>query len=101
MSPDGNLLLYLEDTTAFREYTLHVKDLRTGKLLPGSLPNVWNGTAWANDNRTFFYTRADSAKRANAIWRHRIGTAPQRDVKVFQEDNVLYSAEVSRSRSGD
>lgn len=101
VSPDGNLLLYLEDTTAFREYTLHVKDLRTGKLLPGSLPNVWNGTAWANDNRTFFYTRADSAKRANAIWRHRIGTAPQRDVKVFQEDNVLYSAEVSRSRSGD
>jgi oligopeptidase B len=100
MSPDGTLLLYLEDTTAFREYTLHVKDLRTGALLPGSIPNVWNGTAWANDNRTFFYTRADSAKRGDEIWRHRVGTAATNDVKVFQEDSVLYNASVSRSRSG-
>ncbi len=73
VSPDGNMLLYLEDTTAFRIYTLHVKDLRTGALLPGSISNVWNGTAWANDNRTFFYTRADSAKRAYQIWRHQLG----------------------------
>jgi oligopeptidase B len=101
VSPDGTLLLYLEDTTAFREYTLHVKDLRTGTLLPGSIPNVWNGTAWANDNRTFFYTRADSAKRGDEIWRHQVGTDAANDVKVFQEDSVLYNASVSRSRSGN
>jgi oligopeptidase B len=100
VSPDGNLLLYLEDTTAFREYTLYVKDLRTGTLLPTSIDDVWNGTAWASDNRTFFYTRADSAKRGYQIWRHRLGTTGQ-DVKVFQEDSVLYSAQVSRSQSGD
>jgi oligopeptidase B len=44
--------------------------------------------------------RADSAKRAYAVWRHTIGTPPARDVKVFQEDNNLYSAEVARSQSG-
>ena len=100
VSPDGNLLLYLEDTTAFRIYTLHVKDLRTGALLPGSISNVWNGTAWANDNRTFFYTRADSAKRAYQIWRHQLGKTAVPDVKVFEEDSVLYNAGVYRSRSG-
>jgi oligopeptidase B len=100
VSPDGNLLVYLEDTTAFREYTLHVKDLRSGALLPGSIPGVWNGTAWANDNRTFFYTRPDSAKRPHEIWRHQLGTDAATDVKVFQEDSVLYNASVSRSRSG-
>ncbi len=101
VSPDGTLLLYLEDTTAFREYTLHVKDLRTGAVLPQSIPNVWNGgTAWADDNRTFFYMRADSAKRGNAVWRRSIGAPAGRDVKVFQEDNVLYDVGVSRSRSG-
>jgi oligopeptidase B len=99
VSPDGTRLIYLEDTTAFREYTLHVKDLRTGKSL-GSIPGVWNGTAWADDNRTFFYTRADSAKRSNAIWRHRLGTPPASDVKVFQENNNLYYVGVSRSQSG-
>jgi oligopeptidase B len=99
VSPDGRLLLYLEDTTAFREYTLYVKDLESGQIVD-RIPDVWNGTAWADDNRTFFYMTADSAKRGNAIWRHVIGTPRESDVKVFQEDNVLHDAGVYRSRSG-
>ncbi len=98
VSPDGTRLLYLEDLTAFREYTLHVKDLSTGRILE-SIPDVWNGTAWADDNRTFFYTRADAAKRGNTIWRHVLGTPRDADVKVFEEPNVLYDAGVFRSRS--
>jgi oligopeptidase B len=99
VSPDGRLLLYLEDTTAFREYTLYVKDLESGQIVD-RIPDVWNGTAWADDNRTFFYMTADSAKRGNAIWRHVIGTSRESDEKVFQEDNVLHDAGVFRSRSG-
>ncbi len=98
VSPDGTTLLYLEDLTAFREYTLHVKDLSTGRILE-SISDVWNGTAWADDNRTFFYTRADAAKRGNTIWRHVLGTPRDADVKVFEEPNVLYDAGVFRSRS--
>jgi oligopeptidase B len=103
-SPDGGLLVYLEDTTAFRDYTLYVKDLRTGRLVDsitsGPGRTVWNGTAWAGDGRTFFYMTADSAKRGNAVWRHVVGTPPAQDVKVFQEDDVLNNVGVFRSRSG-
>ena len=99
VSPDGETLLYLEDLTAFREYTLYVKDLKNGKIID-QIPNVWNGTAWANDNKTFFYMTADSAKRGNTVWRHVIGTPHDQDVKVFQEDNVLNNVGVQRSRSG-
>jgi len=99
VSPDGETLLYLEDLTAFREYTLYVKDLKTGKIVD-QIPNVWNGTAWANDNKTFFYMTADSAKRGNTVWRHVIGTPREQDAKVFQEDNVLNNVGVQRSRSG-
>jgi oligopeptidase B len=98
VSPDGMKLLYLEDTTAFREYTLYVKDLATGRLLD-SIRNVWNGTAWADDNTTFFYMRADSAKRGNAVWRHVTGAGTP-DMRVFQEDDVLNNVSVFRSRSG-
>ena len=98
VSPDGSKLLYLEDFTAFREYTLYVKDLATAKIVE-SIPKVWNGTAWASDNRTFFYMTADEAKRGNAVWRHVIGTPREQDVKVFQEDNVLNNVSVLRSRS--
>ena len=99
VSPDGQRLLYLEDTTAFRDYTLYVKDLRTGRLVD-SLANVWNGTAWADDNRTFFYMTADSAKRGNAVWRHVTGAPRARDANVYREDSLLYNVGLARSRSG-
>jgi oligopeptidase B len=99
VSPDGSKLLYLEDLTAFREYTLHVRDLAQGRNIE-SIPNVWNGTAWADDNQTFFYMTADAAKRGNAVWRHVIGSPRGQDVNVFREDNNLYNVTVLRSRSG-
>lgn len=99
VSPDGKLLIYLEDTTAFREYTLYVKNLESGQIVD-QIPHVWNGTAWADDNRTFFYMTADSAKRGNAVWRHVLGTPRDQDVRVFEEDDVLNNAGVFRSRSG-
>ena len=98
VSPDGSKLLYLEDLTAFREYTLYVKDLTTGKILE-SIKGVWNGTAWADDNKTFFYMTADKAKRGDTVWRHTLGTPAAGDVEVFKEANVLYNVAVFRSRS--
>jgi oligopeptidase B len=98
VSPDGTRLLYLEDLTGFREYTLYVKDLATGQLLE-SIPDVWIGTAWADDSGTFFYVTADAAKRGDTIWRHRVGTARVADERVFHEADVLYSVTVDRSRS--
>ncbi|MGH9312198.1 MAG: S9 family peptidase [Vicinamibacterales bacterium] len=98
VSPDGSKLLYLEDLTAFREYTLYAKDLATGGIID-SIPKVWNGTAWADDNKTFFYMTADEAKRGNAVWRHVTGAPKEQDVKVFQEDDVLNNVSVFRSRS--
>jgi oligopeptidase B len=99
VSPDGRLLLFLQDTTAFREYTLYVKDLRSGALVD-SIAGAWNGTAWADDSRTFFYLTADSAKRGNAVWRHAVGQPRAGDVNVFRDDDVLHNVGVSRSLSG-
>jgi oligopeptidase B len=99
VSPDGQWLLYLEDTTAFREYTLYVQDLARAQVVD-RIDHVWNGTAWADDNRTFFYVTADSTKRGNAVWRHVVGTSSDQDVLVFREDDMLHNVSVQRSRSG-
>jgi oligopeptidase B len=99
VSPDGDLLLFLEDTTAGLEFSLIVKDLRTGAVVE-SLPDVWYGTAWAEDSRTFFYVTADPAKRGHAVWRHRLGTPRESDALVFREDDVLHNVSLTRSRSG-
>ncbi len=100
VSPDGTKLIYLEDLTAFREYTLYVKDLSSGKILE-SIPKVWNGNAWANDNKTFFYMTPDAAKRGDTVWRHVIGTPSAQDVKVLTEPDVLFNVGVARALSGE
>jgi oligopeptidase B len=99
VSPGGSRLAYLHDTTALRVHTLYVKDLRTGAVLGDSISTVVPSVAWANDT-VLLYQTADSARRANAVWRHVLGTPRSSDVKVFQEDDVLDNVNVSRSKSG-
>ncbi|HMG00227.1 MAG TPA: LpqB family beta-propeller domain-containing protein, partial [Gemmatimonadaceae bacterium] len=84
VSPGGTRAAYLHDTTALRVYTLYVKDLATGKLLGDSISRVVPSIAWANDT-VFFYQTADSARRADAVWRHVLGTPRSSDVQVFHE----------------
>ncbi len=99
VNPSGSRVAYLHDTTALRVYTLYVKDLGTDRVLGDSISAVVPSVAWANDT-VLFYQTADSARRANAVWRHVLGTPRSSDLKVLQEDNVLNEPNVTRSRSG-
>src|ERR1700716_333260 len=99
VNPSGSRLAYLHDTTALRVYTLYIKDLDSTKLLGDSISGVVPSGAWPNAT-ILFYQTADSARRANAVWRHVLGTPRSSDVKVFQEDNVLNNVGVFRSKGG-
>ena len=97
ISDDGNLLAYTTDNTGFRQYTLHVKDLGTGRTLTDSAPRV-TSVAWAADNRTLFFgTEDDTTKRSDRIFRHRLGDA--QPTQVFEEKDERFEAGVSRTRS--
>ena len=96
VSDDGHLLAYAVDSTGFRQYTLRIKDLRTGKLLPDRLEKV-GSLEWAADNRTLFYTVEDDAKRQYRLYRHRLGEA--HDVLIYEEKDEMFDVSVGRSRS--
>ena len=75
ITDDGRWLAYTTDTTGFRQYTLHIKDLLTGETLPGEVERVGSIT-WAADNQTLFYTVEDEEqKRQYQLWRHTLGSA--------------------------
>jgi len=48
--------------TGFRQYSLAVKDLQTGKLLPDHAERV-GSVVWANDSKTIFYTVEDDTTK--------------------------------------
>ncbi len=100
VSPDHRLLAVLEDRSGAEHFVLRVKDIATGRWLADSIPETTYGVEWANDNRTLFYTRFDSAKRADRIFRHRLGDAASQDVLVATEPDPLFSVNLGKSHSG-
>jgi oligopeptidase B len=98
VSPDGNMLAYTFDNTGFRQYTLAVKDLRTGKTLVDHAERV-GSVVWANDNQTIFYTQEDAvAKRQFQFYRHTAGTAGP-DVLVYEEKDERFQVGAYKTRS--
>ena len=95
-SDDGNLLAYSTDNTGYRQYTLQIKDLRTGQVFPERIERV-NNVAWASDNKTFFYVTEDATtKRSDKFFRHVLGT--DKNELVFEEKDELYDIGTWRTR---
>jgi oligopeptidase B len=98
VSDDGNLVAYSTDITGFRQYTLHIKDLRTGEILPDQAERV-GSVVWATDNRTLFYTVEDDAtKRQFQLFRHLLGGPQADDVLVFEEKDERFNVGAGRTR---
>jgi len=98
VSEDGNLLAYSTDDTGFRQYSLAIKDLRTGKHLVDHAVRV-GSVVWANDDKTIFYTVEDpTTKREYRLYRHRVGTSGPDDL-VYEETDERFDLDAFKSRS--
>jgi oligopeptidase B len=96
VSDDGNLLAYTTDFTGFRQYSLHVKDLRSGETLPDTTERV-TSVAWASDNKTLFLvTEDDVTKRSDKLWRHALGA--DKFEPLYEEKDELYDIGVGKTR---
>ena len=96
VSPDGNLMAYTTDDTGFRQYTLRVKDLRTGELGPEAIPRV-TSVEWSEDGKTLLYSvEDDQTKRSHRIFRHDLGAA--KDELAYEEKDERFSVYVWKSR---
>jgi oligopeptidase B len=96
VSDDGNLLAYSTDNNGYRQYTLQIKDLRNGQILPDKVERV-NGVVWANDNKTLFYVTEDAVtKRSDKFFRHVVGT-DKYDL-IYEEKDELFDIGPGRSR---
>jgi len=96
ISDDGRLCAYSTDDTGFRQYTLAIKNLETGELLPERIEKI-GSMVWAADNRHLFYTIEDAAKRQYRVYRHELGAAAH-DL-IFEETDERFRVGVGRSRS--
>ncbi len=99
ITDDGRRLAYTTDTTGFRQYTLHIKDLVTGATVENVAERA-GSVVWAADNSTLFYTVEDEQqKRQHQLFRSGFGGASAA-VLVYQEDDERFNIAAGRTRDG-
>ncbi len=98
VSPDNTLAAFSVDTVSRRKYTLQIKNLVTGEILPDKVDNTSGNSVWADDNTTIFYSKQDDVTlRSDKIFKHKLGDAE--DTLVYNEKDETFGTYVYKSKS--
>ena len=100
ISENNQFLAYSIDLLSRREYTIYIKDLKTGKLLEDKIKNTSGSITWANDNKTIFYTKKDEVTlRSNRVYKHKMGSPQSEDELVYEEKDETFGTFVYKTKS--
>jgi len=99
ISNDNNLLAFSVDTVSRRQYTIYFKDLTTGEIHDQKIPNTSGNMAWANDNKTLFYSIKDESLRPFKILKHTLGNDYMSDALVYHETDPTFNSFVFKTKS--
>jgi oligopeptidase B len=97
VSNGGGLLAYAVDDDGSERFTVRVKDLATGQLLPDTIPGVLSDLVWTADDSGFLYGLANAQWRTDNARLHRLGDDPAADVELFHEDDEGFRVAVSET----
>ena len=102
MTTDHNRIAYLENRDGTDRYTIYVKDLETGELLPDRIPNVflYGSMEWSRSGDYIFYITVDQSQRPYQLWRHRLGSEVDSDQLIFEEKDITFTLSIKKSQSG-
>lgn len=101
-SNDHRLLAYLENRDGTDRYTIFVKDLETGELVPDRITDVfiYGSVEWSRCGEYIFYITVDENERPSRFMRHRLGSDPNQDELLYEEKDETFTLYMNKSQSG-
>jgi len=97
ISPDNSKAAYFyNETGSYAEFTMKIKDLASGEDVGFSVDGAAS-VAWANDNRTLFYSMIDQTLRSSKVYRQMLDEASGE--LVFEEKDARFSTYVYGSKT--
>ena len=99
VSPDERLLAYATDTDGSERFTIVVKDLVSGEMLPDTISQTIGSIEWSSDSKGFFYQLVDENWRPDRVNYHVLGTDIASDRKVFHEQDPSFFVSIDSSLS--
>ncbi|MBN9317358.1 MAG: S9 family peptidase [Devosia sp.] len=86
-SPSHKLFAWSADRAGSEYYTLHIRDLTTGKDTGEVIENIAGGGVWSADSSAIYYSEYDDNHRPFRVRRHVLGTPQADDEIVYEEDD--------------
>lgn len=100
ISPDNTMAAFSTDIISRRQYTIRIKNLKTGEVYKDAIENTTGSITWANDNKTLFYAKKDEVTlRSHKIYKHVLGTDSNEDIEVFHETDDTFNTFIYKTKS--
>lgn len=99
VSINNDILAYSTDNVGRRIYKIFFRNIKTGEIYSDVIENTTGKAVWANDNQHVFYIRKDESLRAFQIYRHKLGTDPDKDILIFHEEDETFDVSVFKTKS--
>lgn len=98
-APNHRYLAYSADDKGSELYTIRIRDLESGHVLPDEIPDTRGSIVWGPDSTTLYYVRVDANHRPLYVYRHTLGTAAESDVLVYEEKDIGFYVGVAATQS--
>ncbi len=96
ISPNHEWLAYAIDFNGNEKYSVHFKNLNSGKILKKKIYDVSDNLVWANDNQTIYYSELDENHRPDKAYRFNIKSDAKATL-VFQEKDQKHFVGVGKT----
>ncbi len=86
-SMDGKLLAYSVDDNGSERFTVRIKVLATGELLPDEIPGTLSSLVWVASDKGLVYSLANEQWRTDNARLHWLGQPLSSDVELYHEND--------------
>ncbi|MGH6763060.1 MAG: S9 family peptidase [Phyllobacterium sp.] len=100
-SPDHAKLIWGYDDKGSEFFSLKVRDLETMQDSAVTIADTSGGGVWDADSKGFFYGRLDDNHRPSKVFYHELGTSPDLDKLIFEENDPGFFMGVGGSSLDD
>ena len=97
VSYNDKYLAYSLDLKGSEYFTIHVRDIKTNKIITDKIENTSGSILFSLDDRFIFYSKLDENHRPKKIFRHEIGKSIKEDLLIFEEKTPAFTVSIGIS----
>ena len=97
VSYNDKYLAYSLDLKGSEYFTIHVRDIKTNKIITDKIENTSGSILFSLDDRFIFYSKLDENHRPKKIFRHEIGKSIEEDLLIFEERTPAFTVSIAIS----